>query len=89
MGKDLVENKKLITSSYNTVNGLLNGGYSIDVDLEGLSNENLKTIMKAADDLDFFRLVCNHKICSSCGTKCYISQEKCQKCKSPYLSIIY
>jgi ribonucleoside-triphosphate reductase (formate) len=89
MGKDLLENKKLISSACNSTASLLNGGFSVDVDLTGVSNNDANAVLKAADDLQFFRLLYKHKICSSCGTRCYISQEKCQKCKSPYLSIIY
>jgi ribonucleoside-triphosphate reductase len=89
MGKDLLENKKLISTTCNSTANLLNGGFSVEVDLTGISNNDANAVLKAADDLQFFRLLYKHKICSSCGTRCYISQEKCQKCKSPYLSIIY
>ena len=89
LGKDLLENKNSILSSSNMISSLLSGGFSVNVDLTGISNDDTNGILKAAYDLDFFRLISNHKICSLCGTRCYISQEKCQNCKSPYLSIIY
>jgi anaerobic ribonucleoside-triphosphate reductase len=89
LGKDLLENKNSILSSSNTISSLLSGGFSVNVDLTGISNDDTNAILKAAYDLDFFRLISKHKICSLCGTRCYISQEKCQNCKSPYLSIIY
>ena len=88
-GKDLLENKNSILSSSNMISSLLSGGFSVNVDLTGVSNYDTNAILKAAYDLDFFRLISKHKICSLCGTRCYISQEKCQNCKSPYLSIIY
>jgi ribonucleoside-triphosphate reductase (formate) len=89
LGKDLLENKKLISSSCNTVDGLLNGGFSVNVDLSGVSNNDGNAILKAAGDLNFYRLVYKHKVCSSCGTRCSISQERCQNCKSTYLFVIY
>ena len=89
LGKDLLENKNSILSSSNMISSLLSGGFSVNVDLTGVSNDDTNAILKAAYDLDFFRLISKHKICSLCGTRCYISQEKCQNCKSPYLSIIY
>jgi anaerobic ribonucleoside-triphosphate reductase/predicted transcriptional regulator len=89
LGKDLLENKNSILSSSNTISSLLSGGFSVNVDITGISNDDTNAILNAAYDLNFFRLISKNKICSLCGTRCYISQEKCQNCKSPYLSIIY
>ncbi len=89
LGKDLLETKNSILSSSNTIGSLLRGGFSVNVDLTGISNTDTNAILQSAYDLHFFRLISKHKLCSLCGTRCYISQEKCGNCKSPYLSIIY
>jgi ribonucleoside-triphosphate reductase (formate) len=89
LGKDILEDKKLISSSCNTIDSLLNGGFSVNLDLTEVPSNDASATLKAADDLHFYRLLYKHKLCSSCGTRCLISQERCQNCKSTYLSVIY
>jgi ribonucleoside-triphosphate reductase len=89
MAKDLLEDKKRISSSCNTIDSLLNGGFSVNFDLTEVASNDANATLKAADDLHFYTLLYKHKVCSSCGTRCLISQERCQNCKSTYLSVIY
>jgi ribonucleoside-triphosphate reductase (formate) len=89
MAKDLLQDKKLVSSSCNSIDNLLSGGFSINLDLSGITSSDATAVLKAADDLHFYRLLHKHKLCTSCGTRCLISQERCQNCKSTYLSSIY
>jgi hypothetical protein len=57
LGKDLLENKNSILSSSNMISSLLSGGFSVNVDLTGISNDDTNAIFKSDYDLDFFRLI--------------------------------
>jgi ribonucleoside-triphosphate reductase len=89
MAKDLLQDKKQVSSSCNSIDNLLSGGFSINLDLSGMTSNDATAVLKAADDLHFCRLLHKHKLCTSCGTRCLVSQERCQNCKSTYLSSIY
>jgi hypothetical protein len=56
MVKDLLGNKKLISSSCNTIDSLLNGGFTVNLDLTEVHSNDANATLKAADDLHFYRL---------------------------------
>lgn len=71
-GRELVSsdnNKKhLIVNKCNSLDNLLNGGLAVNLDLNGLSSEiEIKNAIESASDLQFFRPVIKHLICSNCG----------------------
>jgi ribonucleoside-triphosphate reductase len=81
-GRDLLSNSGPIIESSNSIDKLLNGGVSINVDLSDLTDSELKDCVNRSFDFNFFRPVYRNKICSSCGTKMAVSSEVCQSCGS-------
>ena len=81
-GRELLSNSGPIIESSNSIDKLLNGGVSLNVDISDLTDNELKDCIDKAFDLNFFRPVYKSKICSSCGTRTAISSEVCQNCAS-------
>ena len=81
-GRDLLSNSGPIIESSNSIDKLLNGGVSLNVDISDLTDNELKDCINRSFDFNFFRPVYRNKICSSCGTKMPISSEVCQSCGS-------
>ena len=81
-GRDLLSNSGPIIESSNSIDKLLNGGVSLNVDISDLTDNELKDCIDKAFDLNFFRPVYKSKICSSCGTRTAMSSEVCQNCGS-------
>lgn len=81
-GRDLLSNSGPIIESSNSIDKLLNGGVSLNVDISDLTDSELKDCIDKAFDLNFFRPVYKSKICSSCGTRTAMSSEVCQNCAS-------
>jgi ribonucleoside-triphosphate reductase len=81
-GRDLISNSGPIIESSNSIDKLLNGGISLNVDISDLTDNELKDCIDKSFDLDFFRPVYRSKICSSCGTRTPASFEVCQSCGS-------
>ena len=81
-GRDLLSNSGPIIESSNSIDKLLNGGVSLNVDISDLTNNELKDCINRSFDFNFFRPVYRNKICSSCGTKMPMSSEVCQSCGS-------
>jgi ribonucleoside-triphosphate reductase len=81
-GRDLLSNSGPIIESSNSIDKLLNGGVSLNVDISDLTDNELKDCIDKAFDLNFFRPVYRIKICSSCGTRTAMSSEVCQNCGS-------
>jgi ribonucleoside-triphosphate reductase len=81
-GRDLLSNSGPIIESSNSVDKLLNGGVSLNVDISDLTDNELKDCINRSFDFNFFRPVYKNKICSSCGTKMPVSSEVCQSCGS-------
>jgi ribonucleoside-triphosphate reductase len=81
-GRDLLSNSGPIIESSNSIDKLLNGGVSLNVDISDLTDNELKDCIDKAFDLNFFRPVYRSKICSSCGTRIAMSSEVCQNCGS-------
>ena len=81
-GRDLLSKSGPIIESSNSIDKLLNGGVSINVDISELTDNELKDCIDKAFDLNFFRPVYRSKICSSCGTRTPLSSEVCQNCGS-------
>jgi ribonucleoside-triphosphate reductase len=81
-GRDLLSNSGPIIESSNSIDKLLNGGVSLNVDISDLTDNELKDCIDKAFDLNFFRPVYKSKICSSCGTRTAMSSEVCQNCAS-------
>lgn len=81
-GRDLLSNSGPIIESSNSIDKLLNGGVSLNVDLSDLTDSELKDCVNRSFDFNFFRPVYRNKICSSCGTKMAVSSEVCQSCGS-------
>lgn len=81
-GRDLLSNSGPIIESSNSIDKLLNGGVSLNVDISDLTDNELKDCINRSFDFNFFRPVYRNKICSSCGTKMPVSSEVCQSCGS-------
>jgi ribonucleoside-triphosphate reductase len=81
-GRDLLSNSGPIIESSNSIDKLLNGGVSLNVDISDLTDNELKDCINRSFDFNFFRPVYRNKICSSCGTKMSVSSEVCQSCGS-------
>lgn len=81
-GRDLLSNSGPIIESSNSIDKLLNGGVSLNVDISGLTDNELKDCINRSFDFNFFRPVYRNKICSSCGTKMSVSSQVCQSCGS-------
>ena len=81
-GRDLLANSGPIIESTNSIDGLLNGGVSINVDTSDLEdNEFIESVNKSYG-FNFFRPIYRNKICSSCGTKISMSSGVCKSCGS-------
>jgi ribonucleoside-triphosphate reductase len=75
------------------IDKLLNGGLSVTLDVGDPSSSDIKiknVIETAASQLQFFRLNLKLLVCNICGKRTKMQQfvEKCEFCKSPYLSPI-
>ena len=81
-GRDLLSNSGPIIESSNSIDKLLNGGVSLNIDISDLADNELKDCINRSFDFNFFRPVYRNKICSSCGTKMPVSSEVCQSCGS-------
>lgn len=87
-GRDLLANSGPIIESTNSIDGLLNGGVSINVDTSDLEdNEFIESVNKSYG-FNFFRPIYRNKICSSCGTKISMSSGVCKSCGSTNFSNI-
>jgi ribonucleoside-triphosphate reductase (formate) len=81
-GRDLLSNSGPIIESSNSIDKLLNGGVSLNVNISDLTDNELNDCINRSFDFNFFRPVYRNKICSSCGTKMSVSSEVCQSCGS-------
>jgi ribonucleoside-triphosphate reductase len=86
-GRDLLSNPDSTIESSNSIDRLLNGGTSLNVDVSDLTDSELMDCIDKSRDFNFFRPIYRNKVCSSCGTKISISIEVCQSCGSTNLSI--
>jgi len=86
-GRDLLSNTGPIIESSNSIDNLLNGGVSLNVDVSDLSDSELMDCISKSHDFNFFRPIYKNKICSSCGTKMSVSSEVCQNCGSTNFTI--
>ncbi len=87
-GRDLLANSGPIIESTNSIDELLNGGVSINVDTSDLEDNELIESINKSYGLNFFRPVYRNKICSSCGTKISMSSGVCKSCGSTNFSSI-
>lgn len=86
-GRDLLSNPDSTIESSNTIDSLLNGGTSLNVDVSDLTDSELMDCIDKSHDFNFFRPIYRNKICSSCGAKISMTSEVCQSCGSTNLSI--
>ena len=79
-----------IIEYYSSVEGLLKGGVSIDLDITNVNDNNdVKKVIKSSAKLPFFYLAQNFSICNICGERFFISNLKiCKKCDSFKISSI-
>ena len=87
-GRDLLANSGPIIESTNSIDELLNGGVSINVDTSDLEDNELIESINKSYGFNFFRPIYRNKICSSCGTKISISSGVCKSCGSTNFSNI-
>jgi hypothetical protein len=73
------------------MDNLLNGGLSVDVDMSELSStsEVKNAIDVASSSLQFFHPSIKLVVCNNCGNRSIYNAEKCEFCKSPYLSLLH
>jgi ribonucleoside-triphosphate reductase len=93
-GKDLLladNNSSSVIKECISIDKLLNGGLSVMLDMSDLtSNVEVKDAIEAASELQFFRPSVKLMLCTTCGKRARThSIEKCEFCKSPYLSSIH
>jgi ribonucleoside-triphosphate reductase len=74
-------------SECNKLSKLLNGGLlvTLDIDKYAKVEEIKKSIEKASELVPSFKPVRNIAICGECGFKDQPFEDKCPKCKSPYV----
>ncbi len=87
-GRDLLTNSGPIIESTNSIDDLLNGGVSINVDTSDLEDNELIESINKSRAFNFFRPIYRNKICSSCGTKISMSSGVCKSCGSTNFSNI-
>ena len=95
----IIDGEKIISNSidldpiieyYSSLEGLLKGGVSIDLDITNISDiGDVKKILKSFAKLPFFYLAQSFSICNICGERFFISDLKiCEKCESCKISSI-
>ncbi|MHA7648163.1 anaerobic ribonucleoside-triphosphate reductase [Nitrosopumilus sp. S4] len=74
-------------SECNKLSKLLNGGLlvTLDIDKDAKPEEIKKSIEKASELTASFKPVKKISICGECGFKEELFEDKCPKCKSPYV----
>ena len=79
--------KSEIISESNKISKLLNGGLlvTLDIDKHLKVDEIKKLIEKTAELVPSFNLIRQTAICGECGFKDEPFEDKCPKCKSPYI----
>ena len=79
--------KTEIISESNKISKLLNGGLlvTLDIDKNMKVDEIKKSIEKTTELIPSFKLVRKTPICGECGFKDELFEDKCPKCKSPYV----
>ena len=87
-GRELLTNSGPIIESTNSIDELLNGGVSINVDTSDLEDNELIESINKSRTFNFFRPMYRNKICSSCGTKISMSSGVCKSCGSTNFSNI-
>lgn len=82
-GRDLLSSTAgSVIESSNSIDRLLNGGTSLNVDVSDLTDSELMECINKSYEFNFFRPIYNNKVCSSCGAKISISSEACSSCGS-------
>ncbi|MGZ5549822.1 MAG: anaerobic ribonucleoside-triphosphate reductase, partial [Nitrososphaeraceae archaeon] len=95
----IIDGEKIVSNSldldpiieyYSSIEDLLQGGVSIDLDITNVSNiDDVKKVIKSFTNLPFFYLAQNFSICTICGERSIISGLKiCEKCESCKISSI-
>jgi ribonucleoside-triphosphate reductase (formate) len=90
-GKELVSpndsKSRLIVDRSNSIDNLLNGGLAVNLDMNDLSsNIEMKNAIESASELQFFRPVIKHMVCSTCGKRAGKDVTgRCEFCTSPHL----
>jgi len=95
----IIDGEKIISNSidldpiieyYSSLEGLLKGGVSIDLDITNINDiGDIKKVLKSFVNLPFFYLAQNFSICNICGERFFISDLKiCEKCESCKISSI-
>jgi ribonucleoside-triphosphate reductase len=90
-GRELIssdDNKsRLIVDKCNSIDKLLSGGLAVNLDLNELSSDiEIKNAIESVPDLQFFRPVIKHMICSNCGKRVgNDATGRCGFCSSSYL----
>lgn len=96
----IIDGEKIISNSidldpiieyYSSLEGLLKGGVSIDLDITNIRDiGDVKKVLKSFANLPFFYLAQNFSICNICGERFFISDlkicEKCESCKISFIS---
>ena len=79
--------KSEIISESNKISKLLNGGLlvTLDIDKHLKVDEIKKSIEKTSELMPSFKLMRQTPICGECGFKDEPFEDKCPKCKSPYI----
>jgi ribonucleoside-triphosphate reductase len=95
----IIDGEKIVSNSldlepiieyYSSVEDLLKGGVSINLDITNVSNiDDVKKVIRSSAKLPFFYLAQNFSICNICGERFFISDLKiCEKCESCKISSI-
>src|ERR671910_1440655 len=90
-GRELIsqdeDKSRTIIDKCNSVDKLLNGGLAVNLDLNDLSSDiEMKNAIEAASNLQSFRPIIRHRVCTNCGKRSNKdASERCEYCTSPYL----
>jgi DNA-binding transcriptional ArsR family regulator len=95
----IIDGEKIVSKShdldpiieyYSSVEDLLKGGVSIDLDITNISNiDDVKKVIKSSANLPFFHLTQNLFICNICGERFFNADLKiCKNCESCKISSI-
>ena len=84
-------NKSEEITECNKLSKLLNGGLSVSLQIpnEAKAADIKKSIEKTAELTNSFKPIRNIAICGECGFKDQPFTDKCPKCKSPYICLLY
>jgi DNA-binding transcriptional ArsR family regulator len=89
-GRDILNHGEAAIQECVTIDKLLNGGFTVSLDLTNLSPAEMKSAIEtAAQELPFLRPRVRFAVCTICGRRSKGSVDKCEFCRSPHMLPLY